>query len=225
MTTTDITIINAKVYTVDPTNPAAEAVHIVGNQIAFVGSTADALTLSTAQTRVIDGGGCTLMPGFNDAHYHLLMGAERLNHLNLEAVTSLDQLAEQISGADENSLWIQGHGLAYDVVGDNVPLTRHHLDAIEPNRPMHLLCFDFHTSWANTKALEMAGILNEGEARPGGEILRDADGMATGQINEDFQLIDGHIPQPSAAESRALLKRAIAGHCRRGGADAREIPK
>ncbi|MEM7533987.1 MAG: amidohydrolase [Chloroflexota bacterium] len=205
------TIINAKVYTVAPANPQAEAVLIVGNQIAFVGSNEDALAQRTPQTRVIDAGGCTLMPGIHDAHYHLLMGSERLEHLNLEAVTSLDQLAAMIRQSDGGNEWIQGNGLAYDVVGANIPLTRHHLDAIEPNRPIHLIGIDFHTSWANTKALEIAGILHGGEARrPGSEILRDVDGIATGQINEDFTLMDRYIPQPSQAALRTLVKRAIA---------------
>ena len=209
MSAADLIIKNVNVYTADPANSRAEAVAVLGNKIAFVGNNAGALALRGNQTRVVEGQGCTLMPGINDSHYHLLMGAQLLDHLNLEAVTSLDELAGVIANADEGALWIQGNGLSYDVVGNGEPLTRHHLDAIEPNRPMHLASLDLHTTWANTKALETAGVLHGGKARDGAEIVMGAEGTATGQINEDRSVIGRHIPQPSSAENRKLVHRAI----------------
>ena len=173
MNSAEIIVTNANVYTVDPLRPSAEAVAVAGNKIVVVGSNDEALALRGANTRIVDGAGRTLLPGLNDSHFHLLMGAQQLDHLNLDAVTSLDELAAMISCADEDGEWIQGNGLRYDVVGEGVPLTRQHLDAIVADRPIHIASLDFHTTWANTKALEIAGILNGGEAREGG---RDCDG-------------------------------------------------
>ena len=86
---TDLIIINAKVYTVDSSNPRAEAVVVKGNRIAFVGSADEAMAWRDKGARVVDGQGCTLLPGLNDSHFHLLMGAQRLDHLDLAAVQSL----------------------------------------------------------------------------------------------------------------------------------------
>ncbi len=204
-------ITNARAFTADPANPWAEAVYIVGNRIEFVGSQAAAKAHMSAATRVIDAGGCTLMPGIHDAHYHLLMGALRREHIDLEAVKSLAELETAIKAYDPKQDWVQGRGLAYDVVAGGGFLTRQHLDAIEPNRPVVLTSLDLHTIWANTKALEFAGVLYAGESSaPGSEILRDENGLATGQINEDLVFFDAYIPQPSPAEVRAALRNSIA---------------
>ena len=71
-----ILITNARVFTAEPhaTGPTAEAVVVQGRRIAFVGSAAEAQAWRTPDTRVIDGQGATLMPGFIDSHYHLLWG-------------------------------------------------------------------------------------------------------------------------------------------------------
>ncbi|MGB0384584.1 MAG: amidohydrolase [Ardenticatenaceae bacterium] len=216
MTSADLIIHNANVYTVNPQMAQAEAVAVRGNKIAFVGSNRGAMALRGAKTRVVDGGGCTLLPGFNDSNFHLLMGARQLDHLDLSSVQSLGELAAAIREAPSDGKWIQGNRLAYDVVGDGQALTRHHLDALEPHRPMLLMSLDFHTCWANTKALEIAGILHGGEVKAGAELVMGADGLATGQINEDRSVIARHISALSAAETRELVRRAIAQMNRMG---------
>lgn len=170
MNTPDLIIHNANVYTVNPQMAHAQAVVVRGNKIVFVGNNRDALAMRGTNTRVVDGRGQTLLPGFNDSHFHLLMGAKQLDHLALDAVDSLLALAAIIKQAPSDKLWIQGNGLAYDVVGGGQALTRHHLDAIEPYRPVLLMSLDFHTCWANTKALEIAGVLHGGEVKAGAEL-------------------------------------------------------
>ncbi|MEM7111079.1 MAG: amidohydrolase [Chloroflexota bacterium] len=210
MNVADLIITNAKVYTVDPANSRAEAVVVQDNKIAFVGGTDEAMAWRGKQTRVADGQGCTLLPGLNDSHFHLLMGARRLDHLDLAAVRSLAELKTAVSQAPADKQWIQGYGLAYDVVAAGVPLTRHHLDEIEAERPLLLHSLDFHTCWANTKAMEIAGILHGGEVKAGAEIVMGADGTATGQINEDSSVVARHIPELTTAETKDLLRRTIA---------------
>ncbi len=73
-------------------------------------------------------------------------------------------------------------------------------------------CFDGHTSWANTAAMRLAGITRETPDPPAGVIVRDADGNATGAFKEEAQsLIDRIVPQPSEADDRVSIRRALAG--------------
>ncbi|MEM7345181.1 MAG: amidohydrolase [Chloroflexota bacterium] len=210
MSVADLIIKNANVYTVDPQTPQAEAVAIQGNTIAFVGKNSDAEAWRGPKTRVVDGQDCTLLPGLIDSHFHLLMGARRLNHLDLAHIRSFDELQAVIQQVSDNTDWIQATGLAYDVVGEGQPLTRHHLDAIEPNRPMLVSSIDMHTCWANTKALEIAGILHGGTVKSGAKIVMGDDGTATGQINEASYVVTRHIPPLSDREIRELVTRAVA---------------
>src|SRR5512147_1816654 len=79
----DVIIVNAKVHTVDAARPDAEAIAVCGERIARVGTTAEIRALAISATRVIDAGGRRVVPGFNDAHVHLLSGAEELTGVDL----------------------------------------------------------------------------------------------------------------------------------------------
>src|SRR2546421_11986895 len=74
----DLLIINANVQTMDPRQPAAQAVAISGNRIVAVGTTKELRKLAGARTRIIDAHGQLLLPGFNDAHVHFLSGGFQL---------------------------------------------------------------------------------------------------------------------------------------------------
>ncbi len=182
----DILITNARVYTVDAAQPWAEAVAVRGNKIVFVGSSADAEPWRGPQTEVIDGQGQTLMPGFIDAHYHLLMGSLGLDAAQLRAAHSLDELGQMLQEwATENhdNEWVIGRQVVYNIIKPGQPLDRHFLDRYIADRPVFLTAFDGHTYWANTRALEMGGILYGREGvGPNSEIVMDPDsGTATGR--------------------------------------------
>ncbi|NJN99314.1 MAG: amidohydrolase family protein [Anaerolineales bacterium] len=139
----DLIITHARVYTVDPVQPWAEAVAVRGQRIAFVGSAAEAAAWRGPRTRVIDGQGCTLLPGFIDSHFHLLMGSIELAGIQLQGVASLESLAAAVNrfaAAQPDAPWLVGHGLKYDIAPGRQPLTRHHLDAISPRPPTAGLC-------------------------------------------------------------------------------------
>ena len=93
----DLVIINAAVHTMDPARPTAEAVAVLGNRIAAVGSTADMRALAAPGTRVIDAGGKLVLPGFNDAHVHFLMGGFSLANVDLRDAQSPQELAKRLS--------------------------------------------------------------------------------------------------------------------------------
>lgn len=212
----DLLITHAQVYTVDPAQPWAEAVAIRGRRIIFAGSAADAAAWRGPHTRVIDGQGCTLLPGFIDSHFHLLLGSIELAGIQLGQVASLDSLTAAVSrfaAEQPDTPWLVGHGLKYDIAPGRQPLTRHHLDAISPNRPLLLFSYDVHTAWANTAALRRANILSSGQAEgPNSEIVRTADGQASGELRERgaYDLVLDLIPPPTHTQKRAMLQRGLA---------------
>ena len=101
---------------------------------------------------------------------------------------------------------MEGRGIKYNIISG-----RDELDKIIPDRPVYINAYDGHTSWANTKALEMAGILQPGVDAPGnGVIVRDENGMATGELRETaMNMVSDLIPEPSEARKRELLISTI----------------
>lgn len=211
----DLLVVNGRVFTADPIRPAAQAVGVRGNRIVFVGSNAEAAALRSSARRTFDAQGCTVLPGLIDSHFHLQMGALRVEDLSLENVRGLDQLGAAMcsyAAAHPDKPWINGHRIAYDVLGNGRMLTRHDLDAIEPRRPVALMSVDYHTLWANTAALEAAGILHGAAVAPGSEVVMGPDGTATGQLNERdaFGLVQAVIPKPTAQERDRMFRTALA---------------
>ena len=212
----DLIFMNARVYTVDDANPHAEAVAMCGKDIVFVGDNAGAEAYRGTETRVIDGAGRTLMPGFNDSHYHLMFGSMGLGDVDVRGIKSLDGLKTAVSAyaaANPDLPWLMGQGMAYEVPSDDEPLTRHHLDAIEQERPLTLMAFDYHNVWANTAALEQAGLLHGGPELPGNAaIIMGDDGRALGELREPaaFEPLLAHIPDPTPERRLELLKEGLA---------------
>ena len=97
---------------------------------------------------------------------------------------------------------VYGVQASYQLVGE--PLTRHLLDRVLPDRPLGVHAFDGHTVWANTMALERAGLLHGRELPPGNEIVMGADGLATGELREPaaYAPLDGAPAVGRAREVR-----------------------
>ena len=206
----NVIIRNARIFTSDESNPHAEAVAVKGNRIVYVGTNAGAESFKDKSTRVIDGQGHTLTAGFIDTHVHLLWGAIWMGSAQLQEVRTKEDLKKVLSDfADENQTgpWVVGRGIKYGIVS-----TRQELDEIIADRPVYIGAFDGHTSWANTKALEMAGILNNGkEIGPNGIIVREENGLATGELREAdaMNAVMDLVPVPDANRKRELLQLAI----------------
>ncbi len=209
----NIILHNAAVYTANSKHPRAEAVVLEHNRIIFVGDNTKALAQQTSNSHVIDAKGRTVMPGFNDSHYHLGMGSLTLDELYLDDVKTLAQLKDAIQiYAKENpdKSWIVGRRCSYDIDGAK-PLTRQHLDAIEATKPVALFSLDFHTVWANTKALELGKVLHGAKTQAGSEILMNSDGMASGELREPaaYNLVTDNRPERSDSEVLSLIKQGI----------------
>ena len=206
----DIIITNAKIFTSDEANPNAESVAVRGNRIIYIGSNKGSEVYRSDKTRIVDGQGRTLTPGFIDTHVHLLWGAIWMGNAQLQEVRTKDDLTKVLLDfADTNKTneWVVGRGIKYGIAS-----TRQELDEITADRPVYIGAFDGHTGWANTKALEMAGILNDdGRELVNGIIVRDENGLATGELRENdaMDLVIDLVPNPDANRKRELLKLAI----------------
>lgn len=200
---------NARIFTSDSGNPSAEAIATEGNRILHVGDNASTMQFAGANTRVIDAGGATLTPGFIDSHFHLLWGAIWMGAAQLDSVRSHEDLRKVLhsfAAQNRTSEWVEGRGIRYNIIS-----SRHELDQIIPDRPVYINAYDGHTSWANTRALELAGILQPGKEAPGvGVIVRDEKGIATGELRETAtDMVSSLIPLPSNERKRELLKMAM----------------
>jgi hypothetical protein len=208
--TADIIFTNARVFTGDDSKPRAEAVAVKGNRIVYVGTSEGAQSFKDSSTRIIDGQGHTLTPGFIDTHVHLLSGSIWMSSAQLREVRTKEDLKNvlvEFAARNRTDQWISGRGIKYGVVS-----TRQELDEIIADRPVYIGAFDGHTGWANTKALEMAGILHHDlREMVNGIIVRDERGIATGELREGDAMgaVVDLVPLPDAYRRRELLKQAI----------------
>jgi hypothetical protein len=209
----DLIFKNGVVYTVDDKMPKAQAVAVAGDKILAVGDDAEIQKLAAEGTKVIDLRGKTIVPGFIDSHYHFMGVGQREYHLNLDGAKSLDEFLQKVkSSSAEKSPgeWIIGRGwIEEDWPTKEFP-TRHDLDKVAPQQPVSLRRADGHAAVVNSLALKIAGI-DKSTANPqGGEILRDADGEATGMlIDNAMKLVSQHAPSDSTPEMiRKYAKKA-----------------
>jgi len=210
MPSADVIIANAKVFTSDESRPRAEAVAVKGNRIIYVGKNAGAESYRTESTHVIDGQGHTLTAGFIDTHVHLLWGSIWMGSAQLQEVTTKEDLKtvlRDFAESNQTDRWVVGRGIKYGIVS-----TRQELDEIIADRPVYIGADDGHTGWANTRALELARILqDDGREMSNGIILRDPDGLAAGELREGdaMSAVLDLAPLPDSNRKRELLKLAI----------------
>lgn len=212
--TADLLLTGGRIWTADPARPWAEAVAIRDGRILFVGPDAEAAKWAGPETKRIALMGRLVTPGFEDAHLHLMSGARNLERVDLADETSLPALQERIrkfAGANPDSPWIVGRGWVYGSFPGGLP-TREQLDAVVPDRPAYMDCYDGHTGWANSKALALAGITKETKDPVNGTIVRDPKtGEPTGALKEAAgSLVEDLIPEPTPERHYALLLQALA---------------
>ena len=182
----DVLIRNARVYTVDETQPWAEAVAIRGDQIVWVGSDADADQQRGDRTRVIDAEGRLLLPGFIDSHNHIRSG-NWPNSLNLQSAATLEEIQDQIrefARANPELPWIGGGGWTYTALpGDGLPRAEY-LTGLTDERPAYFISYDAHTAWLNREAMEAIGLTRGSELAKQEVVVVDAlTGEPTGVIH------------------------------------------
>jgi predicted amidohydrolase YtcJ len=211
----DILVTHARIYTVNARQPWAEALAIRHDRILAVGSAQDLAKFRGPSTRVIDAGGRLVLPGFTDSHIHFVEGSIGLLRVHLEHVQSIaeaQRAVKQFADSHPDNAWILGRGWAYPIFGAAALPDKKYLDEVVPNRPVYLTAFDGHSWWANTKALQLAGITAKTPDPANGFIVRDpVTGEPTGALKEDAAdgLMQRAIPVPSRAERIAALRAGM----------------
>jgi predicted amidohydrolase YtcJ len=216
----DIIIHNARVYTAGPDADMADAIAVRGNQILRVGSEREVTRLRRPQTTVIDARGAAVLPGFNDAHVHLIGGGLSLEQIDLTDAATLEDIQAHIkSWAAQNAdaPWVLGRGWLSQPFPGGLP-TRQQLDAIVPDRPALILSHDGHTSWVNTAALRLAGITKATPNPLNGIIVKDPrTGEPTGTLKQAATtLVSERIPKLTKADRALALRAAMAEALRLG---------
>lgn len=213
--TADLIIANAKIWTVDKSQPEAQSVAILGDRIAAVGSNTGVESWRGPNTQVIDAEGKLLLPGFNDAHVHLVDGGLSLDNVKLNDATSVDgftrRIAERAKGTPKGQ-WILGGGwdeTKWDP--PNLP-TKDMIDAITPDTPVFVDRYDGHMALANSLALRLASITAKTSDPPGGVIVRDAHGNPTGALKDAAQDYVNKVIPPLTHEQRLHATRRALAH-------------
>ncbi|MGH9937240.1 MAG: amidohydrolase, partial [Blastocatellia bacterium] len=203
---------NGRVWLGGGSSSFAEAVAIRGNQIVRVGRAAEIKQLIDERTRVIDLGGRLAAPGFNDAHIHFLSGALGLSEIDLTGSGNVAEMIERIAAyarKNPGKQWITGRGWEYSPFPGGLP-TKVYLDAVIKDRPVFLRAYDGHSGWANSRALQLAGITRDTKFDGYGEIVRNASGEPTGALKEGAQaLVSRLIPEPAREQKLDALRQGM----------------
>lgn len=201
----DLVLHHGKIVTLDDAVPQAQAIAVRGGKIVAVGSDAEMEPLIGESTEVIDLEGKLVVPGFIEGHGHFMgLGSAKMR-LDLTRVRNWDEIVSmvaQAAGSTAEGEWILGRGWhqekwdrAPDPSVEGLP-THASLSSVSPNHPVYLTHASGHASFANARALELAGINRNTGDPEGGEIVRDQRGNPTGVLRENAQdLVEEAIRQ------------------------------
>jgi hypothetical protein len=209
----DLIILNAAVHTMDQAQPTAGAVAVLGNRIGAIGSTPEIVALVGPRTRVIDAGGKLVLPGFNDAHVHFLMGGYSLANVDLRHAASPEEVARRLGEYAKKfpkGRWILGGDWDHERwPGAPLP-TKEMIDAATPDHPVFVNRLDGHMALGNSLALRLAGVTKETKDPPGGVVVRDAiTGEPTGILKDGAEsLVERVVPDKSFEEKHVAAKAA-----------------
>ena len=210
----DTVFVNGRIYTVDPQRSWAEAVAVSGDRILYVGANDGALALAGDSTTVVDLKGRMMLPGFQDSHIHPLSGGVEAAACDLNAVTGVTEyrsIIAEYAAANPDVPWILGGGWAMSDFGPGGAPHRSILDELVPDRPVFLSSRDGHSGWANSKALEIAGITRDTPDPEDGRIDRDPEsGEPIGALQEGAMgLVTQYIPPTSDEVREAGVRYSV----------------
>jgi hypothetical protein len=203
---------NGKIVTVEAARPEAQALAARGDSIVAVGSEAEIKPYIGAATKVIDLKGALAVPGLIDSHGHFNgIGQAKLG-LELMPTTSWDQIVSMVASAVKTAKpgeWIVGRGWHQEKWTsrpqpsvEGFP-THESLDNVSPDNPVILTHASGHATFANGKAMALAGITRDTSNPPGGEILKDAQGNPIGVFRETASGLVARAQRASRAKMTA----------------------
>lgn len=223
VTAADLVLMGGKIATVDPDLGAVEALAVNGYQVTAVGSDEEIARYVGPETTVIELDGRFAMPGFIEGHGHLFSLGESKLILDLNDVSGWDEIVSMVAVAADKARpgdWIKGRGWHQEkwqsVPQDAVEGVPQHasLSAASPDNPVYLEHASGHASFVNQAAMEIIGIDDDTPDPPGGTIVRNAEGKATGMMREISnrvaeRAVIEHEKRMSPAEIEALDRERI----------------
>jgi predicted amidohydrolase YtcJ len=211
--TPDLILLNARIHTMDAARPQAQALAIGGGAILALGTDADILALAGPATRRLDGGGRLVLPGFQDAHVHLLDGGtDLIDSVALWKVTALAELQQALAAhlARTNAPMVTGTGWQPGLFGDH-NLTRAVLDIAVPDRPCIAYDSSYHSACLNSAACALIGLDRDIPDPANGLIVRDTAGDPTGMLHEDaIKWAVARLPRTAPETHLAGLRAGMA---------------
>src|SRR5271155_5992175 len=210
----DLLVFNAKVYTVDSGAPKAEEFAVKAGRFTAVGTTADMKALAGKRTQTYDAKQMTVVPGFIDCHNHatgsvLLYEVLVGNPYVVEFVT-IDSIVAKLRAKAAQTppgTWVEGYFFDDTKVKDNRLLNVHDLDKVSKDHPVVVHHRGGHTSFYNSKALEMADVNKNTPNPPGGTFDRDANGDLNGRVTDRARNALGRVgKRPSFTDEQRMQR-------------------
>ena len=213
---TTILYLNGNIYTMDAAQPRAQAMAIDDKtgRILAVGSNDEVRRVGGQYGQMIDLHGKTVLPGFIDAHIHLLDAAHARNQIDARSCTSEEQVAELVherAAQTPPGGWILGGQWDKNLWTDDHFPTKASLDAAAPNHPVALHSKDGHLLWVNSLALQRGNVTAQTPEPTTGAILRDGSGEPTGVLEEEgaTSLVYRVVDRSDPATNRVVMHRII----------------
>lgn len=223
----DLVLMNGKIVTVDDAKPEVQALAVSGDRVIAVGSDEEIKPYITQKTEVIDLEGKLAIPGFIDGHGHFTGLGRSKMVLNFMEVKDWDEVVAMTKEALKKAKpgeWIFGRGW-HQEKWDKIPepnvdgLPFHHtLSKVSPDNPVLFTHASGHASFANAKAMELAGITKDTQDPPGGEIVKDSEGNPIGAFRETAQrllsrasnhYLESRTPEEIGAEQLRGIELAV----------------
>ena len=210
----DLVLLNGRVYTMDHELPLAQALAVGAGRILAVGETEQMRALMGPDTEQVDLGGRAVLPGFTDAHIHLVTYGLNLTQVQLDGLMSLAEAITRIAERARHTPrgeWIRGWGWNRNLWPGSPFPSKHDLDAVTLHSPVYLTSKDGHAAWVNSLALQLAGIHADTPDPPGAQFERDAQtGEPTGLLKEKaaMEMVERVAGQASLADKTEAIRAA-----------------
>jgi predicted amidohydrolase YtcJ len=207
---------NGDIVTMNPEMPEATAFGILGDRFSSVGADDEVEKWADGGTKIVDLGGKTVIPGFNETHNHLSMYAMTLLHADCrtppnQSIEDIKTRIREMAVSAKPDEWIRGWGYDDTLISEKRHLTWKDLDEVAPHNPVYISHVSGHLAYINSMALQIAGIGPDTPQPDGGEIDKDENGVPTGLLKELAQMaLTSHIPPPDVGQYKEILAQAIA---------------
>lgn len=209
----DLILVNANVVTLDNANPKAQSIVVSGNKIIFAGKDTETKKFIGANTKIIDAKEKLVLPGFNDAHTHILGIGNMFSAIDLRFVKTpqemVGKIKYQIRFLPKNRWILGGQWNSANWSPNDLP-NKNLIDEITPDNPVFLYNQNPKIAFANSAALKLAGIGDDVKNPANGEFVRDENGKLTGVLKDSaINFVRRVAPVSPTKERFAVIETAM----------------